>query len=248
MAVSVQMALQAAVQPERLPLARRGVGSRPPRNPRVLPPRTRPGTARPASRGIGEQVALHPRPHLVGLMHHQRLRDVVPQPARSVQMRISGPLQPRTRQAQLLAPLHRIPLAPVHAPPERRHPRPRVPLQRPLDAEHRPEQRLQPGRSLLIDHQRQADHHHRTVIPPRRRLVRPTCPAHTTTTGGRTRGGRVRGGGRLHDPASCHVQPTERRESPKLSPPPGKATTEPGWAKTASAPHQTLRQALVVLC
>ncbi len=237
--VGVQMALQAAVQPERLPLTSLGVGAGPARDPLVLPPRTRSGTARPASGGVGEQVAFHPRPHLVGLMHHQRLRGVMPQPARGIQMSVSGPLQPRARQAQLLAPLHHIPLAPVHTRPEHRHPRPRIPLQRPLDAEHRPEQRLQPGRSLLIDRQRQADHRHRTVIPPRRGLVRPTRPAPTATAGGCPRGARVRGGGRLHDPASCHAQPTERRESPKSSSSPRKTTTEPGRVKTASATHLT---------
>jgi hypothetical protein len=131
--------------------------------------------------------------YLVGLVHHQRLRDVVGEMPGGFHVPVAATLHPLPGQAESLPPGFRVHLAAHIAGPVRVNRGTSVALQGTPDRPHRRVQLLQAVQVVeVVDVQRQADHRQFRVLAPlpALALVLPPEPA-----SGQCRGGRARTGG-----------------------------------------------------
>jgi hypothetical protein len=168
-----------------------GVRAGPPRDAGEIPPRSDPRRPMPAASGVGEQVPVDARPHLVGHMQTHRLRQVVTHPPAGLDMRPGGRFDTFACQPQTLSQRLRIAGPFVVGRPVRLAPPDRVTLHCPPQPKHRPPLPFQALARTVIRHiELEADHRHRAAIDEVRcfRLAPP--PRHHHRRSGRAVGGR----------------------------------------------------------
>ena len=95
------------------------------------------------ARAVTKQVPLDARPHLVRLMHGQRLADLVEQPAGAFEMAVGAGIQALSAQPQLLTPASRVFLPAAGGGPVSAKPLPHIALQCALDRVHGREEPFQ---------------------------------------------------------------------------------------------------------
>jgi hypothetical protein len=204
-AVGGQVPGEGAVQAKRLPCPLGCVRAGAARDAGVLPPGARLRPAVPAPRGVREQMpGDRGLIHLVGLVHHQRLRHVMAQPAGAFHMRVRAAFHALAGQAELTPPPLRVQLAAGGARPVGVHRVAGVALQGALDVPHAGEQPLETLLVVRVHVQREPDDGGLGALLalPASVLVLPAEPA--ARFGTDRLGGHVAGGRRIELIAVVH--------------------------------------------
>ena len=190
MPVHLQVPSQSAEDPEGLPLVLCGMRASAASDAQEVPAAPHSRRPRVPALAVAEQVSFNTGPHLVRLVHGQRLADVSEQPPGAFEVTISTVFQSLSCQPQLLTPLGRVLLEAPWRCPVGVKSLPHVALQRTLDRVHGSEQPLQASAlAITIDHKCEHDDADLLRPLPQRLLARTSKAAAGSWRSGADRGG-----------------------------------------------------------